>query len=296
MDIESLQTYVTVIELKSFTKAAKQLNLSQPTVSFHIKSLESEFQTTLIDRSPKRFQVTNTGDIVYRRARQMLGLLNKAQTEVHEYHHQLRGTLRIGASYTVGEYILPEMLKSFDDYYPEIELKVTINNTEQINRGVQLHEYDIGLVEGQVNKKELRSFPFMEDEMVVVVPLHHSIRRHKEIDFNNLQDKTWICREHGSGTRAVMESLLDSYNIRPGKMVTIGSNHGVVQGVKQGLGLSIISKTVVIQSNADELMYPLPYLKPATRFFSYVIPADEKEISKNVSVFIDLVKELHPFS
>ncbi|MFC7321128.1 LysR family transcriptional regulator [Halobacillus campisalis] len=295
MDIDALQTYIAVIELESFTKASQRLNLSQPTVSFHIKTLEEHYETTLIDRSPKRFQVTSTGEIVYQRAKQILGILEKAQNEVSEYHHQLRGEIRIGASYTVGEYILPGILKAFDQLYPEVDLNVTIKNTEEINTGVQLHELDIGLVEGQVNKKDLSSHPFMEDEMVVVVPIDHPLRSKDEITFKQIQDQTWIFRESGSGTRAVLESLLESYNVRPRKMITIGSNHGVIQGVKQNLGLSLISKTVAEHSNALDLIFPLPFIKVPTRFFSYVTPNDEKEISKNASVFIDLVEDLHPF-
>ncbi|MCP3031810.1 LysR family transcriptional regulator [Halobacillus sp. A1] len=295
MDIDALKTYIAVIELESFTKASQKLNLSQPTVSFHIKTLEEHYETTLIDRSPKRFQVTSTGEIVYQRAKQILGILEKAQNEVSEYHHQLRGEIRIGASYTVGEYILPGILKAFDQLYPEVDLNVTIKNTEEINTGVQLHELDIGLVEGQVNKKDLSSHPFMEDEMVVVVPINHPLRSTEEITFKQIQDQTWIFREGGSGTRAVLESLLESYNVRPRKMITIGSNHGVIQGVKQNLGLSLISKTVAEHSNASDLIFPLPFIKVPTRFFSYVTPSDEKEISKNASVFIDLVEDLHPF-
>ncbi|WP_101846940.1 LysR family transcriptional regulator [Halobacillus sp. Marseille-P3879] len=294
MDTESLQTFVKVIELESFTRASQKLNLSQPTVSFHIKSLEEYFQTTLIDRTPKRFRITPTGEIVYQRAKQLLGLIDKARTEVFEYHHQLRGEIRIGASYTVGEYILPSLLKAFDKLYPEVELNVTIKNTGHVNQEVQLHNLDVGLVEGKVNQKDLISYPFMEDEMVVVIPKGHPLRD-KEITFNELQDLTWIGREKGSGTRDVMESLWDSYNIRPGKLITIGSNHGVIQGVKQGLGVSVISRTVADHSDASDLIFTLPFLKPTTRFFSYVTPTDDKEISKNVWVFIELVKELFPF-
>ncbi len=285
-----MQTYIKVIELKSFTKASRHLNMSQPSVSFHIRNLEEYFQTTLIDRSPKRFQPTQTGEIVYERARQMLGILQKARVEVQEYHNQIRGTIRIGASYTVGEYILPYLLKAFDETYPSVDLNVTIKNTEQINRGILHHELDIGLVEGKVDKKELSSFPFKEDEMVIVVPEFHPLRDKGEITFDDLQSHTWVSREEGSGTRAVMESILANYNISPGKIITIGSNHGVIEGVKQGLGLSVISRTVVEQSHVESLILPIPFIKTASRFFSCVFPVNEREISKNVSVFIQLLE------
>ena len=291
MDFESMQTFITVVDEKSFTKASQRLNLSQPTVSFHIKNLESYFSTTLIERSPKRFKLTQTGEMVYQRARQIGGVIEKAKAEVHEFQHQLRGTIHIGASYTVGEYILPSILKMFDEKYPAIDLNIQIANTERINRAVQLHELDVGFVEGQVHHQGLSSTPFMEDEMVVIVPEGHPLRKHGPVTFHQLQDQTWLTREDGSGTRAMMDSMLESYNIRPKKLITIGSNHGVVQSVKEGLGLSFISRTVVNHTNAEDLIMTLPYIKTAIRYFSIVTPVNEEEISKNVGVFIEELKE-----
>ncbi len=291
MDFEAMKTLITVIDLKSFTKASKTLNLSQPTVSFHIKNLEEYFQTTLIDRSPKRFHVTDTGSLVYQRARQILGIIENTRSEVLEHQHQLRGVIRIGASYTVGEYILPALLKEFDSRYPSVDLDVQIANTEIINEAVHLHERDLGLVEGQVNHTDLTSVPFLEDEMVILVPGGHSLWKVREATFQDLQDQTWITREAGSGSRAVMDSMLESYNIRPKKMITIGSNHGVVQAVKEGLGITLVSKTVVDHSDVTQLMLPLPFIKRASRYFSRVTRSGNPT-TKNVEVFIQLVDEL----
>ncbi|CDQ21593.1 DNA-binding transcriptional regulator, LysR family [Halobacillus karajensis] len=296
MDMEALKTYITAIDEKSFTKASEVLNLSQPTVSAHIKNLERFFQTTLIDRSPKHFQVTPTGEFVYRRARQVLGLLEKAHQEVKQYHEEVGGSIYIGASYTVGEYIIPSLLKKFDEKYPAIDLQVRIANSERINREVQQHELDLGLVEGKVTEQGLRSFPFMEDEMVIIVPREHPLRHGDGITFDRLQDHTWITREGGSGTRAMLDSMLVSSNIRPRKMITIGSNHGVVQGVKEGLGISFISKTVVEHTDAEDLIMQLPYIRATARYFSIVTPINEEEITENVRVFIEHVRGLYKLS
>lgn len=296
MDFESLKTLITVVDEKSFTRASQLLKLSQPTVSSHIRHLEEEFNTVLIDRSPKRFEVTQTGEMVYKRARQVLGVMDKAKKEVLQYHDQMKGTVKIGASYTVGEYILPSLLRAYDQEYPEVDLQVTIANSERINREVQLHTLDVGLVEGRVADQGLSSFPFMKDKMVVIVPDNHPIRKCSNLSFEDLQDHTWIIREGGSGTRAMMESMLESYNIRPRKTITIGSNHGVVQGVKEGLGLSFISETVVTHTAAEHLIMPLPYIQPTTRYFSVVTPMSEEEITEQVQVFIGKVKELFELS
>ncbi|WP_226585256.1 LysR family transcriptional regulator [Halobacillus litoralis] len=296
MDLEAMKTYITAVDEKSFTRASEILNLSQPTVSAHIRNLEKVFQTTLIDRSPKRFILTQTGELVYKRSRQVLGVIEKAKNEVLEYHGKLRGSIHIGASYTVGEYILPSILKSFDEEYPNIELNVEIANSEKINREVQLHQLDVGLVEGRVADQGLSSFPFMKDEMVVIVPSDHALRRCTTVSFEDLQDHTWITREDGSGTRAMMDSMLESFNIRPKKTITIGSNHGVVQGVKEGLGLSFISKTVVEHTGADALIMELPYIQSATRYFSLVTPINEEEITEHVNVFIKQMDRLFKLS
>lgn len=295
MDFEAIQTFITAVDEKSFTKAAKRLNLSQPTVSFHIRNVESYFDANLIERSPKRFHLTQTGEIVYRRARQVMGVIEKTKAEVFEFKHQLSGAIHIGASYTVGEYVLPSLLKRFDDLYPAVDLRVEIANTARINRAIQLHELDVGLVEGQVHQQGLSSTPFMEDEMVVIVPKNHPLREEGAVTFERLQDQTWLTRESGSGTRAMTDSMLEAYNIRPSKMITIGSNHGVVQSVKEGLGLSFISRTVVEHTNAEDLIMSISYIQTAKRYFSIVTPANEEEISNYAAIFIKELKRIFSF-
>ncbi|MCA0985030.1 LysR family transcriptional regulator [Halobacillus yeomjeoni] len=295
MDFEALKTFVTVVDQKSFTKASKILSLSQPTVSFHIKNLEDYYDTTLIDRSPKRFIVTQTGELVYQRARQVLRMMETTRSEVLEYHNHLRGSVHIGASYTVGEYILPSLLKQYDELYPGIDIKVEIANSERINQGLQNHDLDLGLVEGKVSHKGLHSTPFLEDEMVIIAPKNHSLQHLTSSTVDDLQHLTWVTRESGSGTGAMFDTMLHSYNIRPEKVITIGSNHGVVQAVKEGIGLSLLSKTVVRHTGAEQLRVHLPFMSPMKRYFSLVVQENDEEISKNAKVFIELLEQISHF-
>ncbi|WP_085504969.1 LysR family transcriptional regulator [Thalassobacillus devorans] len=295
MDLEALRTFIAVVEGKSFTKAAKTRMISQPSVSLHIKNLEELFQTKLIDRSPKHFHVTPTGELVYQRAKQIAGIVEKTKEEVFAYHNQLTGSLTIGASYTVGEYILPALLKEFDQVHPNIELNVYIDNTETINRSVLLHEFDIGLVEGQVKHKELRAFPFLEDEMVLIAPPDHPIREKDTLQFSDLQGLTWVGREEGSGTRDIMDAVIRAYSIDVRKLITIGSNHGVVQAVQHGLGLSFISRSIIDNKFGEDLMIRLPFIQMPNRYFSCVT-SDEEELSKNVEVFMKALKEKYSTS
>lgn len=110
MYYDVLKTFIAVVEEKNFTKAAEKLMISQPSVSLHIKNLEKEFQTALLNRSPKHFTTTPTGDILYQRAKQMVFLYEQAKAEIYAHHHYVKGELKIAASFTIGEYILPPLL------------------------------------------------------------------------------------------------------------------------------------------------------------------------------------------
>ncbi|MBM7645626.1 DNA-binding transcriptional LysR family regulator [Scopulibacillus daqui] len=272
MYIEALQTFVTVAEEKNFTRAGEKLLLSQPSVSLHIKNLESEFQTKLFDRSPKHLNITPSGKILYERAKQILKLYAKTRDEIYDYHKTMKGTLKIGASYTIGEYVLPAVLPEFNKSYPDIDIEINIDNTENISKSVGLLQYDIGLIEGRATEKDLVVQPFMEDEMVIVVPKRCENQWRQQAGLEELQNLTWIAREKGSGTRVYMDHILRSYGIRPKQLITISSNHGVKEAVINGAGASILSLWVVKDAveNDKLAIVHLQDLK-FTRMFFYVL-------------------------
>ncbi|WP_047151142.1 LysR family transcriptional regulator [Aneurinibacillus tyrosinisolvens] len=245
MHYDALKTFVTVVEEKSFTRAGEKLRLSQPSVSLHIKNLESEFQAKLIDRSPKHLYITAAGEMLYERAKQMLNLYEKAREDLYTHQHTIKGKLHIGASYTIGEYILPRLLAAFSHEYPEAEVEVTVGNTESIARAVKLLQMDVGLIEGQTNDKDLQITPFMQDEMVLVVPTNHPLAAFKMIDADKLHDCTWIVREEGSGTRVYTDYVIENFGLRVKKMVTFSSNQAVKEAVAAGLGVTVLSDWAV---------------------------------------------------
>ena len=110
MHYDTLKTFITLVEVKNFTKTAEILRMSQPSVSLHIKNLETEFNTTLFRRSPKSLKITPTGEILYERAKQMITIYEQTRQDILEHHNSIKGELKIGASFTIGEYILPSLL------------------------------------------------------------------------------------------------------------------------------------------------------------------------------------------
>ena len=175
MYYDALKTFITLVEIKNFTKTAALLNMSQPNVSLHIKNLEKDFQTTLIERSPKSLKITPTGDLLYDRAKQIIMIYEQTKQEILEHHQLIKGELKIGASFTIGEYILPSLLIKLQTDFPELEIHVVIGNTEEIVELVRLLEVDIGLIEGQTNDKNISVKAFMKDELFIVALTKPSI-------------------------------------------------------------------------------------------------------------------------
>lgn len=242
---EDIKTFVKLCEIKNFTKTAEALAMSQPTVSLHIKNLEKEFQTQLIQRSPKHLSITPTGEILLQRATQILQIYEQIKQDILEHHQAVQGELKIGASFTIGEYILPSLLVDLKMNYPELVLQVIIGNTEEIVEHVKQFKVDIGLIEGKTDDKSLSIFPFMQDELVLIAPKSHPLVHKKTVDITDLQNEDWISREVGSGTQSSLYHFLHSNGLKVNSIMTISSNQGIKEAVIKGIGLTLLSKNVV---------------------------------------------------
>lgn len=245
MLIDPLRIFVTVVEEKSFSRAADELYLSQPGVSLHIRNLENEFGAKLINRSSKHVELTQAGEILYRNAYNILNQYNQVVEEINLLRNVVSGTLKIGASFTIGEYILPKVLAQTAKKYPSIDIVVTIANTDEISQALHHNHLDIGIVEGQVNLSDLSMEPFMEDEMVLIVPNEHQLREKTAAKIDDLQDLIWILRENGSGTRAFSDHLIKNLGLTVKKTYVFSSHQGVKEAVICGLGIAVVSRLIV---------------------------------------------------
>lgn len=245
MQYDALKTFITLVEVNNFTKTSEILHISQPSVSLHIKNLEQELQTTLFIRSPKSVQITPTGEILYNRAKQIMAITEQAKEEILAYHHEIQGTLIIGASFTIGEYILPPIIASLQQQFPQLELQIIIGNTKEIIQYTKLLQVDIGLIEGQAHDHELMIKPFMQDELFIVSASNHPLTRESTITVEDLQQQNWVAREEGSGTRYYLDHLFRANGLQVRSLLTVSSNQGVKESVIQGLGLSLLSASVI---------------------------------------------------
>ncbi|MEP9409325.1 LysR family transcriptional regulator [Peribacillus frigoritolerans] len=295
MYYDALKTFVTLVEVKNFTKTAEMLLMSQPSVSLHIKKLEEEFQTKLFLRSPKFLKVTLTGEILYDRAKQMITIYEQTRQDIQEHDRSIKGELKIGASFTIGEYILPSLLIDLQEEYPELELQVVIGNTEEIVQAVRLYKVDIGLIEGQTNEKELSVHPFMQDELFIVSSNNHELANKDDVEITDLHDQAWVTREVGSGTREYLNHVIRSNGLKIKSILTISSNQGIKETlIKNGSGLALLSRSVIERDVQNKILSIIQVKDESfNRTLSYVYSPIMKD-KKNVKTFITELNKKWP--
>lgn len=289
---DPLKIFVTVVENKDLSHDAEELYLSHPNVSSQIQSLEEELGTKLVDSSSNRLELTQSGEIYYEYAKQILLLKDKAKQEIKRISNVVAGNLKVGASFTIGEYILPFVVAEFAAEYPRVEIETTIANTREIIQGVQSNHLDIALVEGEVNQSDILVRPLMEDEIILLVPNQHPLARLPIVTSEHLQDQVWVLRESGSGTRAFSDKLFNEWGIKVRKSYIFGSGQAIKQAVSAGLGIALVSRWIVRKElNAKEFKTIRIKGNPLTRSF-YLIGPKNHETSEVREVFTEQILTL----
>ena len=233
-----------LIKLRSFSGAAEALHLTQPTVSGHIKNLESDLGVMLLDRLGKRVVPTEEGEILYRYGQKLLALRDHARQEIEAISGKMSGLLKIGGSTIPGAYILPALIGAFKKEHPSLSVQLMIDDTAKVTQAVKDGDLCIGVVGARVADGHLESHTFLTDELVVAVPAGHHWAHKKIIPVEALKTEPFIQREEGSGTRRIMEEHLEKAGFSLADLDTIavvGSSDAVRQAVKAGLGVSILS-------------------------------------------------------
>lgn len=248
MDLWQLKIFCKVVELKSFSRAGKSVHLSQPTVSSHIKDLEDHFGCRLIDRLSKEAVATKAGGLLYGYARKILAFSDEAEEAMAEFNGKIKGRLLIGGSTIPGAYLLPRIIGAFTGQYPEVTISLMVADTEKIIDGVLSGNLEMGVVGAESGEKKIFQEKLIEDELRLIVPENHPWARRKEIPLILLLSEPFIVRENGSGTLASIQLSLASvgYTIEDLKIAAeLGSTEAVCQGIKNKVGVSILSTLAV---------------------------------------------------
>jgi DNA-binding transcriptional LysR family regulator len=244
IDFRHLETFCRVAEVKSFSRAADDLFLTQPTVSGHILSLEKSLSLRLFDRTGREVRLTKAGEVFLRYASKTLTIRKDLLNALSEFSQGIRGELSLGASTIPGEYLLPKLMGDFKKDHPHFTLSLKIADTKEIIQYVLQGNVEFGMIGAKVNHPSLHYEKYEEDEIIVVAPSGHPLARKKRVGLDDLLKEPWIIREEGSGTQMAVDKALrrKGKSLRAFHVVTeMGSTSSMKEGVKAGLGLAFIS-------------------------------------------------------
>jgi len=254
MDLWHLNIFCKVVEHRSFSKAGEAAYLSQPTVSSHIRDLESHFNCRLIDRLSKEAVPTKAGELLYSYAKKLMSLHDEMKSALSEFQGIIKGSLVIGGSTIPGEYILPRIIGAFTRIYPDVKISLVIGDTEKIINETLSGILEAGVVGAEKKDKRIHQEILIADEMRLIVPSDHKWGMEKSIRLKMLLGEPFIIRERGSGTLKSIEQNLnatgygiDDLNIS----IQMGSTEAVRQGIKNKAGVSILS-TIAVEGELKE--------------------------------------------
>jgi DNA-binding transcriptional LysR family regulator len=268
-----LQVFFTVAKLLSFTKAAESLHMTQPAVTFQVRQLEEYFNTRLFDRTHNRISLTEAGVNVFGYAEKIFELYTEMESMVREMTGDIGGSVTIGASTTIAEYMLPSLLGDFRVKYPDVLIHLKVSNTEGVVSMVENNVIDLGVVEAPVGNKNLVVEPCRSDKLVAIVPNQHPLAKKATVTLSELLSYPFICREEGSGTREVIEDYVcRAEGCANGLKVAmeLGSPEAVKGAVEANMGISIVSEATVAKERRLKTLEILELDPPMERPFSFV--------------------------
>lgn len=253
LNFHQLHIFYTVAEKGSFSMAAQALHMTQPAVTMQVQSLEDYFGTKLFQRSTKKIELTEAGRTLLPFAKRSIDLIKDTDIAMSKFTHMLEGRLQLGASLTIGEYILPRLLGPFCKEYPSISVSLKVMNTTQILEEIFNHQLTFGLVEAPVHHPDVRTEAVLNDELMLIVPTDHPLADRNRVTLEDVQLYPFILREQGSGTRQVMEEELQRVGFGADRLkivMELGSTGAIKSAVEAGLGITLLSQAAVRHETA----------------------------------------------
>lgn len=274
MNLRNIRIFLTVLETKSMSKAGRQLFMSQSAVSQTINELEKEYHCKLFIRSHGNMELTYAGLIFSEYSEKIMSFANDLDSKMTEIANLKLGQLRIGASTTIGIYIMPDIMAEFKRIHPNINLSLTINNSDIIEQMVLDYKLDVGFVEGENYSQDLEVVPFLDDRLCLICSNNHHwiIEGKTDVCAKDFSDETVILREKGSGTRKITEHIFNSEYIKPAFIYEMHNTEAIKNSVKNNLGITFISEFSIKEELKNNKFHSISFIGdyPLTRSFSII--------------------------
>lgn len=251
MNISQLKTFVAVVDHHSFSEAARVLGISQPAATMHVQSLESDVGAMLFDRGYRKIGLTEAGEALLPYARRILAEVDDAHHAIESMGDVVTGRLTIAASTTPGQYLLPRILGTFLDAYPEVGVTLRVYDSADVVGHVAHGEADLGMTGAEVPGARVQYERLGTDELVLVCSSAHRLAGGPPVTFADIAGEPFIVREAGSGTRIAAEDVIRRSGVDPADLnvvMELGTNEAIVSAVEGGMGLGIVSVQVAAKA------------------------------------------------
>ncbi len=298
MNLKQLEAFVQVAEGGSFSKAAKELFLTQPTISAHIASLEKELSVRLFVRNTKEVGLSDDGKDLYKYARQIVDLEKKIEERFGGKESGEKHCITIAASTIPAQYLLPKVLIRFNERYPEEQIKIIETDSTKVVTRIVEHMADVGFTGTVLEKKHCKYIPFYKDELVIITPNTEKYRKFQE---ESAEDIRWILKEHvimreeGSGTRKEAKKQLKRAGVNPSELDIIASienQETIKKSVRQGMGVSILSRLATRDETRDGYVLAFPIPKADDGRDINLVYNKNYQLSGSAERFIKVVREV----
>jgi DNA-binding transcriptional LysR family regulator len=291
MNLHQLRVFVAIAEAGSITRASRRLKVSQPAVSKQLTELELALGAALFDRIARGVRLTEAGRLLEVHARRIFAAELAAEAELAELAGVTRGRLSIGASTTIGSYLIPAVFGRFSREHPSVKLELEIGNTATIQAALLDNRLDLGLTEGFVASDALEVEAIASDDMVLIAAPSHPLCSEQPIAPRRLLHVPYISRERGSGSRDVIEAALAQMDIELDPIMSLGSTEAVKNAVAAGLGVAMVSRlTVDLELSTGRLCaLEMPTLR--IRRALHLLRLKTKRPSPAIEAFVSLLRE-----
>jgi DNA-binding transcriptional LysR family regulator len=287
-----LEAFYLVVKRGSFTKAAEELNVTQPAVTMQVKSLERSLNLKLIQQLGKRVQLSEAGELLYQYAGKIFDLADEANEKMKDFKKLIKGTLKIGTTKNYARYIMPSLLSEFQRRFPRTKVILDEGNSEDMARSVLEMENELALISQLNLDRKIKSLFFSTVEFVLVASLEHRFSERKSISLRELNGEPVILREKGSGSRAAILRKFQEYGIWPSVIIEASSLDFIVGYVKQNKAVSFMFEPDIKEELEKGTLKVILIEEGNIIFFTDIIYHGEKSLSPPAQAFMKMVGEL----
>ena len=292
LNLRQLEAFYLVIKRKGFTRAAEELNVTQPAVTMQVKSLEGLLNLKLIQQVGKKMQLTEAGELLYQYAEKIFDLVSDANEKMKDFKKLMRGTLQIGTTKNYARYIMPSLLSEFQGRFPRIKVILDEGNSEDMAKSVLEKKNELAFISQLNLDRKIKSIFFGTVEFVLVVSPRHRFSQRRSVSLRELNGEPVILREKGSGSRAAILRKFQEYGIWPSVIIEASSLDFIVGYVKQNKGVSFMFEPDIKEELEKGTLKVITIEEGNIIFFTDIIYHSEKSLSPPSQAFLKMVNEL----